>query len=112
LSKIKFFGQGRIASFQINLKSYKDKKTGIDLADQCLSFGRAIKGVEVVALFKYNLGLKSQVRVNLRSQGRVDVNKIAAIFGGGGHKTAAGCTIPGGFLVVRRKVIAKICRSL
>ncbi|MDP2927370.1 MAG: bifunctional oligoribonuclease/PAP phosphatase NrnA [Candidatus Omnitrophota bacterium] len=112
LSKIKFFGQGRIAAFQFDPELGGGKKTGIDLADQCLSFGRAIKGVQVVVLFKYSPGLKSQVHVNLRSQGRVDVNKIAAFFGGGGHKTAAGCTILGGFLVVRRKVIARICQGL
>lgn len=112
LSKIKFFGQGRIAVFEINSALAKGKKPGIDLADQCLSFGRAIKGVEVVGLLKDSSRLKSQIRVNLRSQGKVDVNKIAAFFGGGGHKTAAGCTIQGSFPVVRRKVITKICQGL
>lgn len=112
LSKIKFFGQGRVAVFQIDRKPTQAKTSGVDLADQCLTFGRTIKGVEVVVLFKQNLGLKSQIRVNLRSQGRVDVNKVAAYFGGGGHKTAAGCTIFGSFLTVRRKVILKICGEL
>ncbi|MHB8155200.1 MAG: DHH family phosphoesterase, partial [Candidatus Omnitrophota bacterium] len=112
LSNIKFFGQGRIATFRIDSELPRAKMLSIDLADHILSFGRAIKGVEVVVLFKNNAGLKSEVRVNLRSQGRVDVNKIAAFFGGGGHKAAAGCTIPGGVLVVRRKVIAKICQVL
>ena len=112
LSKIKFFGQGKIVAFRIDSELPRGKKIGIDLADQVLSFGRAIKGVEVVVLFKDSSGLKSPVHVNLRSQGRVDVNKIAAFFGGGGHKTAAGCTIPGGFSVARRKVIARICQGL
>ena len=111
LSGIKFFGQGRAAAFQIGPESSGGRKTNIDLADQCLSFGRAIRGVEVVVLFKKNLGTKPQIRVNLRSQGKVDVNKIASFFGGGGHKTAAGCTIPGGFSAARRKVMAKICQS-
>ena len=110
LSKIKFFSQGRIATFQIDLD--KSRKANIDLADYVLSFGRSIKNVEVVALFKHHYGAKTQVRVNLRSQGKVDVNKIAAFFGGGGHKTAAGCTILGGVSGVRNKVIAKICREL
>lgn len=112
LSKIRFFGQRKIATFQIDSKLYKGKRVGLDLADQVLSFGRAIKGVQVVVLFKHNLGLKSQVRVNLRSQGKVDVNKVAAFFGGGGHKTAAGCTVLGSFSVVRRKIIAKINQQL
>ena len=112
LSKIKFFGQGRIVVFQIDQQLNRGKKPGIDLADYVLSFGRAIKGVEVVALFKKNFGTKSCQRVNLRSQGKVDVNKVAAFFKGGGHQAAAGCTIVGKFLVVRRKVIAKICQEL
>jgi phosphoesterase RecJ-like protein len=112
LSKIKIFGQGRIAVFEIGLEPSRGKKLGIDLADQCLSFGRAIKGVEVVVLFKNSVTLKSQIRVNLRSQGKVDVNKVAVFFGGGGHKAAAGCTIPGEVSVVRRKVIAKISQEL
>jgi phosphoesterase RecJ-like protein len=112
LSKIKFFGQGKIVVFEIDKDLPRSKKIGMNLADHILSFGRTIKGVQVVALFKNNPGLKSQVRVNLRSQGKVDVNKIAAFFGGGGHKTAAGCTLPGRVAVVRRKVIIKICQKL
>lgn len=112
LSNIKFFAQGRIATFKIDAELKKAKISGIDLADYVLTFGRAIKGVEVVILLKHSLGLRSFVRVNLRSQGRVDVNKIASFFGGGGHKAAAGCTIAGGVPVVRRKVIAKICQVL
>ena len=41
LSKIKFFGQGRIVTFQIDQQPPRGKKTGMDLADQVLSFGRA-----------------------------------------------------------------------
>lgn len=112
LSGIKFFGQGKIAVFHIDLKPANAGKLSIDLADQALSFGRSIKGVEVVVLFKNNLNQKSQIRVNLRSQGKVDVNKVAAFFGGGGHKTAAGCTITGGFPATQSKVIAKISQEL
>lgn len=34
---------------------------------------------------------KNQINVSLRSVGDVPVNKIAELFGGGGHKNAAGC---------------------
>jgi len=108
LSGIKFFRQGKIATFQIKRKILKGKKFSIDLADQCLSFGRAVKGVEVVVLFKENLGINNQVRINLRSQGKVDVNKIAAHFGGGGHKTAAGCTLSGKIEKIQKKVLARV----
>ncbi|PIQ88098.1 MAG: hypothetical protein COV73_00625 [Candidatus Omnitrophica bacterium CG11_big_fil_rev_8_21_14_0_20_43_6] len=109
LSKIKFFAQGRIAAFVIDPRLPAVKNPALDLADQVLNFGRSIKGVEVVVLFKNNLGEKLQVRIHLRSQGKIDVNKIARFFGGGGHKTAAGCTVPGKIQDVQRKVISKIC---
>jgi phosphoesterase RecJ-like protein len=84
----------------------------VDLTDYVMNFGRAIKGAEVVALFKENLGVKNEVRVNFRSQGKVDVNKVAGFFGGGGHKTASGCTIHENIDVIRLKVLKKIEDSL
>ncbi len=112
LPRIRFYCQGRVAGFQINKELIKIKKPSIDLAEQLLNFGRLIKGVQVVVLFKENLGRKNEVRVNLRSQGKVDVNKIASFFGGGGHKTASGCTLIGNIKKIERDVMAKIQSSL
>jgi len=112
LPEIRFYCRGRIAWFMIKKELLKFGKPRVDLADLLLSFGRQIKGVEVVALFKENLGENDEVRVNLRSQGQVDVNMVASFFGGGGHKTAAGCTLHGELSTVCRKVITKICQSL
>ncbi|MDD5120630.1 MAG: bifunctional oligoribonuclease/PAP phosphatase NrnA [Candidatus Omnitrophica bacterium] len=108
LPKIKFYSQGRIIGFEIKKELIKIKRPSIDLADQLLSFGRSIKGAEVVVLFKENSGEKNQVRVNLRSQGKVDVNKIASFFQGGGHKTASGCTLVGSIEEIEKEVITKI----
>lgn len=62
--------------------------------DNLIFFARCVKGVEVAALFK-ETKRNREVRVNLRSRGRADVNKLAKIFGGGGHKMASGCTLKG-----------------
>ncbi|MYK88989.1 MAG: bifunctional oligoribonuclease/PAP phosphatase NrnA, partial [Acidobacteria bacterium] len=37
--------------------------------------------------------LDGVARVSLRSKGLVDVRAVAAAFGGGGHRNAAGCTL-------------------
>jgi len=111
LPEIRFYCRGRIAWFKIKKGLLKSGKPRVDLADLILSFGRAIKGVEVVALFKENLGENDEVRVNLRSQGRVDVNMVASFFGGGGHKTAAGCTLHGDINKISKKVLNKIKES-
>lgn len=103
---------GKIIWFQVEKNLLRNEKLFFDLTEHVLSFGRAIKDAEVTVLFKENLGVKDEIRVNFRSQGKVDVNKIAQFFGGGGHKTASGATIHGKINLVRRKVLAKIKESL
>jgi len=104
--------KGRVIWFQIKRNMLKNKKSSFDLSEHILSFGRAIKDAQVVVLFKENLGVENEIRVNFRSQGKVDVNKIASFFGGGGHKAASGATIHGKINDVRRKVLAKIKENL
>jgi phosphoesterase RecJ-like protein len=103
---------GRLVWFQVPHNLLKGKKIVFDLGEHILSFGRAMKGAEVVVLFKENLGVKREIRVNLRSQGKFDVNKLAQYFGGGGHKAAAGITMHGTITAVRKKVLAKIKATL
>ena len=54
---------------------------------------RQTRGVEV-AIFLYEVETQ-KYKVSLRSKTKVDVSKIAAFFGGGGHVRAAGCTMDG-----------------
>lgn len=103
---------GKVIWFQVKKEMLENKKTSFDLAEHILSFGRAIKGGEVVVLFKENLKGENEIRVNLRSQGAFDVNKVAQAFGGGGHKAAAGATVKGGIEDVRRMVLRKIKGNL
>jgi len=56
---------------------------------------RITKGVEC-AIFMYQTG-SLEYKVSLRSCKHVDVSKVAAYFGGGGHVRAAGCTMNGTF---------------
>lgn len=54
---------------------------------------RVTEGVEC-ALFLYEKEA-GEYKVSMRSNGKVDVSKIARTFGGGGHVRAAGCTMTG-----------------
>ncbi len=105
--------EGKVAWFQVNKKVLKEHiDASFDLSEHLLSFARSIKGVEVALLFRENFDTKDEIRVNFRSQGKVDVNKIAACFGGGGHKTASGATVRGKINNVRRQVLNKIKSDL
>lgn len=54
---------------------------------------RVTAGVETAILIREES--VQRYKVSMRSNGKVDVNKICGLFGGGGHKMAAGCTMNG-----------------
>lgn len=82
---------------------------GKDL-DGIVSQLRLTKGVEV-AMFLYET--KTQVfKVSLRSNGNVDVSRIAVYFGGGGHVRAAGCDLHGSVYDVINNVSEQIAHQL
>jgi len=104
LKNIKFDKSGKIVYLeqkkaQINLNS------DYDISEYVLDFARSIKGVEVVLFFKETLE-KNKIRINLRSKGNFDVNKLARVFGGGGHKTASGCNLKGSLAFAKAKVLS------
>lgn len=109
LSDMRSSRDGKLIWFEIKSGILKRHKTiCVDLTDWLLNFARAIKGVEAAVLFREELGTKREVRVNLRSQGKIDVNGIARFFGGGGHRTASGATIQGGFDKIKNDVLKKL----
>ena len=71
---------------------------------------RLTEGVEC-ALFLYETG-PQQYKVSMRSQHVVDVSRIAAYFGGGGHVRAAGCTMNGSIHDVINNLAGHIAKEL
>ncbi len=71
---------------------------------------RLTAGVEV-AVFMYEIAPRSY-KISLRSNGKVDVSKVAVYFQGGGHVMAAGCTINGGVHDVVNNIAAQVDKQL
>lgn len=65
----------------------------LDQIDGLVEFLSDTRDIAVSALFKETA--PGRVRVSLRSDGRVDLTKIASLWGGGGHPQASGCTLAG-----------------
>jgi phosphoesterase RecJ-like protein len=103
--------QDQIAYFW--LKKADFTRTGADSSDSegLIDHIRAIAPVVVACVFEE---LEPEMtRISLRSKSeKVNVNTIAAQFGGGGHPAAAGARIPGKPLSVQRKVIAAVKKAL
>jgi phosphoesterase RecJ-like protein len=66
------------------------------------SYGRLVDGVEVAVLLREE---GKDVRLSMRSQGRVDVNVLARRLGGGGHRSASGALIPGPVAEAKDRVL-------
>ncbi len=108
LSTLRSDASGRVLWLQLKNNFKAEEMAGFDLSEYLLSLMRSVKGMEVAALFKEGFRKRGEVRVNLRSEGSVDVNKIARFFCGGGHKTARGCTVKGSAEEAARRVLRKI----
>ena len=77
-----------------------------NLINECHRIGT----VEASALF---VELKDgRIRCSLRSRGSMEVNVIAAAFGGGGHKKAAGTYLPGPLENAKQLILDKITKGL
>jgi bifunctional oligoribonuclease and PAP phosphatase NrnA len=95
------------------LKKADFARTGADSSDAegLIDHIRAIAPVVVACVFEE---LEPELtRVSLRSKSeKVNVNEIAAQFGGGGHPAAAGTRVRGSPLSAQRRVIAAVKQAL
>lgn len=106
-STLQRHGGSKVAWMELNAEMIPNKRVKIDQTENILNIARSIKGIEVILLFK-QVGSEEVTRVNFRSRGKIDVNKVASYFGGGGHKTASGCTIKKHIDVAKKLVLERI----
>ncbi|MBE3591070.1 MAG: bifunctional oligoribonuclease/PAP phosphatase NrnA [Firmicutes bacterium] len=86
---------GRLAWTRLGQEDFQRVGAGPQHAEGVVGYPRSLRGVEVaVAFIEAEPGVW---RVSLRSNERVDVSRVAARFGGGGHARAAGATLSGRF---------------
>jgi phosphoesterase RecJ-like protein len=95
-------GQGRIAYSWVRLSDYAETGAVPSDTEDMINLFSGIEGVEVRLLFIEQR--EGDVKVSFRAK-TIDVAKIAEQFGGGGHKLAAGATVPGPFDAARDRVL-------
>jgi phosphoesterase RecJ-like protein len=106
LKNINFNTSGKIAWMVLN---YDDVKA-IGALDICpegiINHTLMIKGVEVGLLFREIS--PGYIKIGFRSKGDMDVSILAAMFGGGGHRRAAGAKQEGSMEDAERQVILTV----
>ncbi|MCG8572984.1 MAG: bifunctional oligoribonuclease/PAP phosphatase NrnA [Spirochaetes bacterium] len=66
-----------------------------------------VEDVKIFVFFKIDSDNK-KVNISFRSTDDIDISKVAQVFGGGGHKVAAGASAEGEFEEIKTKVFSEI----
>jgi phosphoesterase RecJ-like protein len=103
LATLELHAGGRLALIICDLGMLARAGARPEDTENLINIPRTIAGVEVAMLLKaFTPGV---TRASLRSRGAVDVQRVAAQFGGGGHRNAAGCTVPAPLEEARRALL-------
>jgi phosphoesterase RecJ-like protein len=103
---------GRVIVSTVRQSDIKEVQAQPADTEDLVNLTLAVKGTEVaVILIEQPDG---RIKTSFRSRSQVDCNALAARFGGGGHKAAAGAILPGPFDVAHEQVLAAVddaCRG-
>jgi phosphoesterase RecJ-like protein len=88
------------------------ERTGAHASDTegFVDVARSVRGCEAVALLLERKD--GRVKASLRSRGRLDINRVARAFGGGGHQLASGATVAGPLNEARERILAELRRAM
>jgi bifunctional oligoribonuclease and PAP phosphatase NrnA len=111
LNEMEISHEGKVASWMLRQQLAKEVGMLPEDAEGLIDTIRAIHGV-VVALHLEELP-DGKIRVSIRSKdNNVDVGQIAAEFGGGGHKLAAGARLAGPIEEAKKRLFHAISKAL
>ena len=110
LNALELEGGGRLAVLYLDESIVTAAGATPDDTDGIINVPLTVGHIDGVAFFRQIDA--ASYRVSLRSKGDVDVGGVAALFGGGGHKNAAGCTVPGSYSEVRPLVVERVIAAM
>ena len=111
LDSIELAADGKVSIMTLTRSMLAETGTHPDDIDGLINYARRIEDVKLAVLLQeMENGRRAEdsaprYHVSLRSDGAVDVAEIAAAFGGGGHKVAAGFNIDSPLEEIRAKIL-------
>ncbi len=90
LDRMRLEGSGRVALIELHDTLIRETGCPPDDIEGVINMPLAARNIRAVIMVKT---LDGVTRVSFRSKGAVDVRTVAARFGGGGHRNAAGCSL-------------------
>jgi phosphoesterase RecJ-like protein len=107
-AELKFGGQV-ISTYETIADTQSIGKDGRD-SDSLYQLLLSVEGVKAVVVVRQETD--HNCTVGIRSRNELDVSAVAAKFGGGGHKNAAGLTTPGTIKTVMPAILDEIGKAL
>jgi len=111
LSSLSLEAGGRLAVMTIVPKDFTETGATAEDTEDIVNHGLLVPAVEAV-VFVRPAEKPGEAKVSLRGKGRVDLCKVAVSFGGGGHKNASGCNLPGAVPEVARRLADAVAAAL
>ncbi|MDD3089183.1 MAG: bifunctional oligoribonuclease/PAP phosphatase NrnA [Candidatus Omnitrophica bacterium] len=112
LSTLKVEEDGLVSHITLGLDMFAGERSKDVSTEEFINYARAVKGVSVAVFFKEKPESPGSINVSFRSTGNMNVNKVAAAFGGGGHKKASGCVLKGKMEDAKRLVLDEVRRVI
>jgi phosphoesterase RecJ-like protein len=103
LASLQVSPDGRLAWIAVSLAAQARAGLGLESTEDFINYVRVLSGVQIAMAFKQVSA--ELVKVSFRSRGTMDVARLAGLFGGGGHRNAAGCTLTGPLAEVQARVL-------
>lgn len=106
ISKMRYRLDGKVGILVITKSDIEEANAVENMTEGFIDYPMSVKGVEV-AISLLETG-KNRYKISLRSKGKVNVNEIASLYGGGGHILASGALL-NGYL---EDIIDKLCYNV
>ncbi len=112
LSTLRLTKDGKIAYMYVSRKMLKTFRLGLDVTEGFINYARSVRGAKIAIIFLESPWRENQVQISFRSKGETDVDRLAGLFGGGGHRKASGCVIEGRLKAVIKKVLDAVGENI
>ncbi len=108
LDSLEFHFDATVAIMYVTQEDIQSSGATVPDLDGIAEYARSLATVEIAV---FVMELSDELRVSLRSKG-ADVAQVADAFGGGGHKVAAGFTLPYDQISSLQETIATIAQKI
>jgi phosphoesterase RecJ-like protein len=110
LGTARFYHEGKVGIMMVTREMFEKARAERVDSERFVDYPRYVLGVEIAALIRQTG--ENEYKFSMRSNGDVNVARLASRFGGGGHSRAAGFECQGSIEVLKEKFLLEAAQFL